>query len=436
MIFIFDLFINIFQSAYVSYLLLKCLGKKKETMDSFVVYIVGVTLTFIYLEILNNITAFEGVGVYFYLILSIVYSICLLSGRLFDKIFYNIVIVTILAFSALISAGIYSLTKGIGYISLVTNDTTERMVATLLAQVILVILGTYVIKLTKSISEIKDYKYMLAATAIPILSVIACCLILYRDNNNAENMVVYSYFAVIVIIFINVMNFVQLIFEHKVYEEKINTGILLNAYRQQEENLKEIKGLKNEIDQTRHEVKRVMNIVGNFIEEKDYGKAKEFLAEFTSDKSLDKVDMIQSDNLVLNYLVNRKIAECQDKNIIINCFISGEICGIKDVDMYILLGNLLDNAIEAAQKTKDRKINLSACGEEDSIVLEIYNSTGENVLEDNPGFKTTKTKKEGHGFGIKNIENVVHKYDGAIKYFNKGKDGIGCRLILVKDKTL
>ena len=52
---------------------------------------------------------------------------------------------------------------------------------------------------------------------------------------------------------------------------------------------------------------------------------------------------------MLNYLLNRKINQCREAGIDMACYILGNIAGVDDMDLYILLENLCDNAIEAKQ---------------------------------------------------------------------------------------
>lgn len=93
-------------------------------------------------------------------------------------------------------------------------------------------------------------------------------------------------------------------------------------------------------------------LLDELISDKKYDKAAVFLDEFIKDKNLKQEQMVYTDNIILNYLLNRKLEQCLTSGINMHCFVSGVIDGIKDVDLYVLVGNLLDNAIEAKNKNR------------------------------------------------------------------------------------
>ena len=83
-------------------------------------------------------------------------------------------------------------------------------------------------------------------------------------------------------------------------------------------------------------------------------------------------------------------------------------------DLCVLLGNLLDNAIEANQKVeiKDRYISLNIIQQFDFLSINIRNAVNENVKIDKTGIATTKKNKELHGFGLQSVKEIVNKYNG------------------------
>ena len=88
---------------------------------------------------------------------------------------------------------------------------------------------------------------------------------------------------------------------------------------------------------------------------------------------------------------------------------------IDKVDFYVLLGNLLDNAIENCTSKSIKKIILDIYKESNDFVIDIKNTSINNPLVDNPYFNTTKEER-GHGFGMRSIMNIVNKYHGEITY--------------------
>ena len=72
------------------------------------------------------------------------------------------------------------------------------------------------------------------------------------------------------------------------------------------------------------------------------------------------------------------------------CYVLGDITGVDDMDLYILLENLCDNAIEAAAQSNNPTIKLQISEDNGNLCIYIGNTTPGNVLKNNPDMNTTK----------------------------------------------
>ena len=86
-------------------------------------------------------------------------------------------------------------------------------------------------------------------------------------------------------------------------------------------------------------------------------------------------------------------------------------------DIIGLLSNLLDNAIEAVERS-ERKGYISCCIKRKSMIIE--NSKSENEYPEVNEFKTNKQDANSHGIGMSIIRSIVSKYDGSLKYTDVG----------------
>ncbi len=96
-------------------------------------------------------------------------------------------------------------------------------------------------------------------------------------------------------------------------------------------------------------------------------------------------------------------------------------CGdltITDYDMCTIVSNLLDNAIEAAEQTGEKKVGLQITRKAGRLLIKVENSS--NPMD--PELKTSKEDKSRHGIGLESIRETARKYDGdtLLEY----KDGI------------
>lgn len=118
---------------------------------------------------------------------------------------------------------------------------------------------------------------------------------------------------------------------------------------------------------------------------------------------------------VLDSIINFKILEAKDKSININFNHRNlQNIGIWGVDLAILIGNALDNAIEAVDKleNKNEAIELSVYGKGSQTIITIMNKVCEDIDVENLQSK----KGMLHGYGVMNMKLIVAKYDGTITF--------------------
>lgn len=122
-------------------------------------------------------------------------------------------------------------------------------------------------------------------------------------------------------------------------------------------------------------------------------------------------------NKALDIALSEKCRHFSDSGIDFTIIAEGDaVSFMSDLDIYILFGNLLENACEAAAEV----------GEEDSRVVGLYLKRkgnfitvhSENTMAEMPVFenglpRTHKKDRENHGFGIRSITEIVKKYNGC-----------------------
>lgn len=110
-------------------------------------------------------------------------------------------------------------------------------------------------------------------------------------------------------------------------------------------------------------------------------------------------------DIVLNSKMN--VAQYHELTCTINAKITEKI-DISDIDLSVILGNLIDNAIDAALKDEDKNIHIQISQIKGMLVIKIINSfCGERII-----FETSKNNSLLHGIGLKSVKNLVNKYNG------------------------
>lgn len=128
-------------------------------------------------------------------------------------------------------------------------------------------------------------------------------------------------------------------------------------------------------------------------------------------------NVIDTNHVIVNAIVNAKYQEALGKHILF-VFRVNDLSKIKmqNEDLVVLLANLLNNAIEACEQCKEKRIiKLKFLLRDDNaVVLSVKNTFSQPLIRENNEIKTSKSRHpENHGVGIKNIIKVIEKYHGS-----------------------
>jgi sensor histidine kinase YesM len=168
----------------------------------------------------------------------------------------------------------------------------------------------------------------------------------------------------------------------------------------------QIKQKKMELRKIRHDIKNIMASFQNISEE--YKKEiQKYLIENTY---IENEIQIDSGTPIVDAILYDKGNTAIKKGIDFQVGIEPNIfVDIENIDLCILLGNLLDNAIEASEKSHGRKIIfMEGRKVSDNILIKISNSKEQGILLKNGKLQTSKKDKEKHGYGMENVENIIH----------------------------
>ena len=126
-----------------------------------------------------------------------------------------------------------------------------------------------------------------------------------------------------------------------------------------------------------------------------------------------KMFYTKTGNSVVDAIIYTKqsIAEKQNITFVVNAKLPAEII-VSDMDMANILGNLIDNAIEAEQKEEEPYIEISIKQEKAFLIISIRNKC--TKMEKLDISKTSKRDSQFHGIGLKSVKKLVKKYDGEI----------------------
>lgn len=142
-----------------------------------------------------------------------------------------------------------------------------------------------------------------------------------------------------------------------------------------------------------------------------------------------------SGNHNLDVIINKYITECEIKGVEFTYDVRlSNLSGVQMFDLVSILGNLLDNALEAAEKSTGKSIHLQTDHRNTYDVIVVTNSCDIKPLAQGNVLKSSKANKKQHGLGIKSIKSALKNYDGDYnwEYNEQNKEFISTVMILTK----
>lgn len=130
-------------------------------------------------------------------------------------------------------------------------------------------------------------------------------------------------------------------------------------------------------------------------------------------------DTVWTGDGTLDYLINSKAAAAETDGIDFQIQVEfPRHTNIRSADLCAILGNLLDNALEAARQVpedKARFVSLAVRRIHQMLVIRVENSYSAAPIQENGELKTTKAAGGLHGWGLKSAQTAADKYDGMVQ---------------------
>ena len=185
------------------------------------------------------------------------------------------------------------------------------------------------------------------------------------------------------------------------------------AYRNQ---LEVIMESQNRVRALRHDMKNHILALQVLVQRKEAEETNRYL-DSMKDFMTNPEEYVKTGNDTVDSLLNYKIQKANEVLNVVETKISiPEQLRLRSFDLNVLLGNLLDNAIDASMQTEDKKLKITIKLDKGILFLHIYNSC-RGIGDGRSGFtETTKEDKLNHGIGLKNVRRIVEKYHGDIEF--------------------
>ena len=419
---IFELVVNLFQSAIVLQTIREILKDKRTGKKANLAYILFVAILFLELSFVNFIVPFEGIGIIISILIIYIYSLINLKGTFMQKMFWSIFVMLLIMGITIVVLSIEGCIIGKGYLNLVIQKDLYRFVGVVIIQIVLFYLTRFMIKRTK-----KDSTYSLkwnewfVLLIIPVISIFTMSfvslIIINIEDQLSPMQHIFSILSILGILMTNSLVYVLYVNMQKDHAKQLEYSILQQAFKSQEKCVEETKILYQSVRSIRHDLKQHFQVALTMLHSGKINEAVDYMEKY-NDTVLDGIsNKVFCDNDVVNYIINSKSKICSDRHIKIYIYIANEIPEFSDLDLCVLLGNALDNAIEGVSGEGNNEIYLELRNVDNFFMISVKNTIINSVLEDNPNLMSTKNEKEVHGLGILSMKEVVQKYNGSIEFY-------------------
>ena len=174
----------------------------------------------------------------------------------------------------------------------------------------------------------------------------------------------------------------------------------------------------DEVRSVKHDMQAHMLVLYYYLEEDRFDKAKTYLKSLMDNQKLAQLPLADVGHDMVNAVICSTLKRSKEPIEFKHTGIFLESLEIDDIDLCTLFSNLFSNSVEACERLvhTPRRISLEIgqCARALSIIIE--NPIESVVDEAMLGIGTTKEDKKLHGYGIRNVRNVVEKYNGNIEF--------------------
>ena len=345
------------------------------------------------------------------LIVSLIFF--LLLTRCYTKKLSKIILTSSILFMCqFISETVVAIFIGIGKINITTENYNFDSFQIISVQIISVV----IYRLISTFKNIGNNILIPTTFNIGSLCLCICSFILettiFTQSYINANIKILSIICMILILF-TIMYLYDLI--SKNYVETLQSKLIeqeKNYYYKQAQ-LMQQNG--DNLKKFRHDINNHLYILNSLISNDNF-EAQKYIEELTG-KLNQSSAYSNTGNIVLDSIINYKLTEASKNNIDISFHILlPQNLNISNEDTITILGNILDNAIEAVNKLPtNRYINLTIKYKIGTLFILLENPYDGNILSQNGVFKTNKEDDTIHGIGLQSVQSAISKYNGILK---------------------
>ncbi len=259
------------------------------------------------------------------------------------------------------------------------------------------------------------WRLVLLLAAMPFSSLLAVVLLPFLQSDYIyENGLLHSLtmnigVAVLPFVFLTslvLLYAIQVLEEHQRLEEADKLASLRESYYQN------LRREEQQVRTLRHDMRNHLTAVQGLLERGETQRAASYLSEIASSPAMGGRRNL-CENETANVVLAAKAEDMDQRGLIGDFAVSlPRELSITDTDLCALLGNALDNAIEAAVQAGDKRISVRCRADKGLFMLRVENAVEGEIR---PDLSTTKADKSSHGFGLAGMREIAQRCGGSLE---------------------
>ena len=409
---IYELSANIAQMFLWVWFLTKYFGFKDNKKTNIIGFILTWFICFCEITFINTIIVYDGMISGIIIITIVIFAHFCLKGDVYSHLFVALYGTAIMFIVSSIALFVSSFVTGMSVEQAITDLNIARIVLIISCRIAEVIFFLFIIK-TKSYYKLpkRDMRFFIFIAMLTW----AATTIMMRAAMKSGVISNYMFLLALVILGINVVIYYFFIKINSDYQAKIKSEIQKQNYEQQissqSKHIDEILAMQKQIKKFRHDSSHHFTALKGFFINNQNNDGVTYIEKINNE--LEKSEIIDTGNTAFDAIISAKKVLAESKNIEFALKIQiPEKLQVDAVDLCVIFGNALDNAIEACEKIETRRtINVSAIYDDCQLICKITNT----ALTSTSDLQTTKADKVNHGFGLENIKQALSKYNHVLK---------------------
>lgn len=237
------------------------------------------------------------------------------------------------------------------------------------------------------------------------------------DNCESEAEIVFGGIGMILLNLLLFYLLEQIFAEH---EKNLRVVSLEQQNQAYENQLQLMRDADEKISALRHDMKNHLLVLQQIARQENYEKIRGYLDNLNDSLETGHT-FTATGNAFIDSMINLKLSHAvkQGAQVELDIKIPQNLF-VGQKDICIVLGNLLDNALRALEDCEaDKRLFLQMWEVQGTLTIQVKNSYRNKVKRAGKFFKTTK-KGEGHGLGLKIVEQIVRDYQGELDFKTDG----------------